>query len=115
MIARLLAATYACNSEMQALTMATGAERMVNTLNSEMPNTVRRTVVLMKLKEFPPSLGIPVLLTCRSSSEVAQVQAAIEHFVAKAHERQNIFLVVKAHDEILVRIEKFVRSFSLHR
>lgn len=55
------------------------------------------------------------LRTCRSGGEVAQIQSAIEHFVAEAHERQNVFLVVEPHDEILIRIEEFVRGFALHR
>lgn len=53
-------------------------------------------------------------LTCGSRGEIQQVQSAVEHFVAEAHECEHIFLIIKSHDEILIRIEKFVGSFPLH-
>lgn len=53
-------------------------------------------------------------LTCWPSCEVQQIQSAVEHFIAKAHECEHILLIVKTHDEIFIWIEEFVGCFALH-
>lgn len=54
------------------------------------------------------------MLTCWSIGEMQQIQSRIEHFIAEAHEGQNILLVIESHYEILIWIKEFVRGFSLH-
>lgn len=116
------AATYACNNEMPLLATATGNAITVRTLNSEIPKTEiesapnNERIVFENLKaKISTSISIVcVVLTCGSSGEMKQVQSTVEHFIAEAHKSQHIFLIVKAHDEIFIWIEKFMRCFSLH-
>lgn len=53
-------------------------------------------------------------LTCWPGCEMEQVQSAVEHLIAEAHECEHILLIVETHDEILIWIEEFVGHFALH-
>lgn len=100
---------------MPALAMATGAASTVNTLKIEMPSTARWMRKTIETRCTHHNIEQAIILTSWASGEIAQIQSAVEHFIAEAHEGQHVLLIVQAHHEILAWIEEFVRRFALHR